>query len=119
MSDFILHNPQCNKSTGALALIQAKRPDIQVVEYLKTPPPSEQLAEFCRLGGLTPRDLVRADKLAGAPELGVSLTDERDDAFWLKLLHDHPDLMQRPLIRIGDRVVIARPAELVLPLLEG
>jgi arsenate reductase (glutaredoxin) len=86
-----------------------------VIEYLKTPPTVDELAEFCRQGGLTWKDLIRHHE-PRFTELGLSLDDVRDERGWLQVLHEHPEIMQRPIVRIGGRVVVARPAERVLEL---
>ncbi len=36
----------------------------------------------------------------------------------MKLLLEHPKLMQRPVVILGDRAVIARPSEKVLELID-
>ena len=47
MSDFIIyHNPRCSKSRGALELIQKKQLLVEIIEYLKFPPHSKELAEM-------------------------------------------------------------------------
>ncbi|MBA3707624.1 MAG: arsenate reductase (glutaredoxin) [Planctomycetes bacterium] len=115
MDDCILHNQRCGKSRGALELVTQRRPGIRVVDYLTTPPSVDELAELCRQGGLQAKDLVRHGEARFA-ELGLSLDDARDDRGWLQVLHDHPVLMQRPIVRIDGRVVVARPSERVLEL---
>jgi len=32
---------------------------------------------------------------------------------------EHPELLQRPIIEVGERAVLARPVERVLELLDG
>ena len=117
MDDRILHNPACSKSRGALADQRERRPDNRVVEYLKTPPSVDELAELCRIGGWTAKELVRDSETRRLAELGLSLADDRQD--WLQVLHRHPDLLQRPIVLIGGRAVIARPAERVNEILGG
>ncbi len=115
MHDCILHNQRCGKSRGALEMVMQRRPDIRVVDYLSTPPTADELEEFCRQGGLSAKDLIRSGEPRFA-ELGLSLSDDRDDRAWLQLVHDNPILMQRPIVRIDGRVVVARPSERVLEL---
>ena len=38
-------------------------------------------------------------------------------AQWLTLFHEHPILIERPVVVIGDRAIIARPPKKVLDIL--
>ena len=57
-------------------------------------------------------DVVRL-KEPGASELPLD-----DDEATLRALVARPDLLQRPLVELGDRAVLARPPERVLELLD-
>ena len=69
-----------------------------------------------RLLGVRPADLVRRD--AAFDDLGVDPATLVDADLVVDLLVEHPRLMQRPIGVRGDRAVIARPAELILDLLD-
>ena len=56
-----------------------------------------------------PADLVRKDKRFA--ELGLDADDYTTVDAVVALLVDHPELMQRPVVRSGRRAVIARPPE--------
>jgi len=64
------------------------------------------------MGG-NPSDLVRV-KDHKFRELGLQLADDAEADEVADLLCAHPAVMQRPVLVIGDRAVIARPAERVL-----
>ena len=114
----IYHNPRCSKSRAALALVEAygqrKGVPVEVIEYLKHPPTLEQLQKMqSALGGARP--LVRDnEERYAAPQLA-----EADDATLLEALALHPELMQRPVIVDGERVLVARPPELLETFLQG
>jgi len=44
---------------------------------------------------------------AVAKELG--LTEETDPEGLIELMIEHPALLQRPIVEVGDRAVLARP----------
>ena len=59
MSVTIFHNPRCSKSRQTLSLIQEKNIDINIIEYLKTPPDISQLKLILKKLGYEPRQLMR------------------------------------------------------------
>ncbi|HLK86582.1 MAG TPA: ArsC/Spx/MgsR family protein [Candidatus Binataceae bacterium] len=50
-------------------------------------------------------------------ELGLKAEDYVTPEMVVALLLKHPELMQRPIVVKGDKAVIARPPERMLPLL--
>ena len=55
MKATIYHNPRCSKSREALALLNgAPGIEVEMVEYLKTPPSRAKLAELYKRAGLSP-----------------------------------------------------------------
>jgi arsenate reductase len=111
----IWHNPRCSKSRQTLQLIVDHGMRPKVVEYLKTPPSTEELSEALDKLGIEPRALIRK-KEAAYEELGLS--DEglsREEL--LAAMTAHPVLIERPLVFRGKRAVLGRPPENVLSLL--
>jgi len=47
----------------------------------------------------------------------MGLTVDTDPEELIKAIVDDPTLLQRPIVEIGDKAVLARPAEKVLDLL--
>lgn len=110
----ILHNPRCSKSRAALALLQEKGATLDIVEYLKTPLSSSDLASIIRKLGLKPEALVRKGEAEFKEHYaGKALSD----AQWLDALAAHPILIERPIAIQGERAVLGRPPENVLALL--
>ena len=109
----IYHNPRCSKSRGALKLLQDRDVEVEVVEYLRTPPSAKELGEICRLLGVAPTEITRTRE-ARFKELGLSAEDARPDAEWLRLLAKNPVLIERPIVVVNGRAVVGRPPEKVL-----
>ena len=67
--------------------------------------------------GMTARDLLRRK---GTPydDLGLGDTKWTDDQL-IDLMLVHPILIERPVVIVGDRAVIARPPERLLDLVGG
>jgi len=111
----IFHNPACGTSRNTLALIRNSGVEPAVIEYLKTPPDRERLADLIRRMGVPVRDVVRRN---GTPyaELGLddpSLTDDQ----LLDAMMAHPVLINRPIVETPLGVRLCRPSEAVLDLL--
>jgi len=112
----VFHNPRCSKSRGALEILSERGVDPEVVEYLQTPPDRATLE---RILDAIPDDagaLVRHDDTF--KQLGLSAGDYTERVAVITLLLEHPELMERPVVFVGDRAVIARPSEKVLELLD-
>ncbi|MGN6374215.1 MAG: arsenate reductase (glutaredoxin) [Sphingomonas sp.] len=110
----IWHNPRCSKSREALAILQGTPGiDVEIVEYLKTPPSRDELARVYARAGMAPRDGLRAAE-AVAKELGLAGAD--DDAI-LDAMAAHPILIERPLVETDKGVRLGRPPERVRDIL--
>ncbi|MCI5044521.1 MAG: arsenate reductase (glutaredoxin) [Aquisalinus sp.] len=107
------HNPRCSKSRQTLALLQEKAVDVQVVEYLKSPPTQKRLREVAKKMGVSPRDMMRKNE-ALYKELNLV---EASDTLLIKAMAEHPILIERPIVIDEDRAIIGRPPENVLQLL--
>ena len=111
----IYHNPKCSKSRSSLEILQGMPVEIEEVRYLDTPPTKALLQELCNLMGVKPLEITRTGE-ARFKELGLSKTDDRSDTEWLEILVANPILIERPIVRVGDKAVIGRPPENVLTL---
>ncbi len=112
----LFHNPHCSKSRGAKQLLDDAGVDYEVVEYLKAPPTEAELRRIVALIDDPAPALVRS----GDPKfkaLGLAKADYLDDDSVVALLVAHPELMERPVVIVGDRAVIGRPPERVNELL--
>lgn len=117
MTVTIYHNPACGTSRNALAMIRASGVEPVIIEYLKTPPSRERLAELIAAMGLTPRQLLREK---GTPYAELSLSDlSLTDEAILDAMMAHPILINRPIVETQKGTRLCRPSELVLQLLEA
>ena len=111
----IFHNPACSKSRGALQIAADRGLDADVVEYLKAPVDRAGLERIVDAIAEPPADLVRKDARFTALGLNASDYTTRDEV--VELLLEHPELMERPVVIVAGRGVIARPPEKLLELL--
>ena len=89
--------------------------DIEVVDYLKTPPKTADIERALQLLGLEPRQLIRSgeDEYRGAHAEDPKLSR----AELVGLMHAHPILIERPVVFAGGKACIGRPPEAVLEIL--
>lgn len=112
MKATIYHNPRCSKSRETLAILEATPGvEVEVVEYLKTPPTRAKLAALYAAAGITPREGMRKGE-----DEAKSLKDASDDAI-LDAMVTHPILIERPLVETEKGVRLGRPPEKVREIL--
>ena len=111
----IFHNPRCSKSRQTLSLIQEKNIDINIIEYLKTPPDISQLKQILKQLGYEPRQLMRkSEQIYKDLDLGNENKTEEDLVI---AMTQNPILIERPIVLSGEKVAIGRPPESVLNIL--
>lgn len=111
MKATIWHNSRCSKSRETLAILQDAGAEVEVVEYLKTPPSAEELARLYDRAGLTPlQGLRKAEPGAKA------LADANDETILAAMAAD-PILIERPLVETEKGVRLGRPPEAVREIL--
>lgn len=111
----IYHNPACGTSRKVLAALREAGYEPQIVEYLKTPPNHASLKELLRRMGKNVRDILRK---RGTPyeELGLDNAALSDDEIFAAI-EKHPILIERPIVSIGDKAALCRPAEILQDLI--
>jgi len=111
----IFHNPSCSKSRGALEIVAERGITAEVTEYLKAPLDRATLERIVDAISDAPAALVRKD--GHFKELGLAAGDYVTKDQVVALLLEHPKLMERPVVIVDGRGVIARPPEKLLELI--
>jgi arsenate reductase (glutaredoxin) len=110
----IYFNARCSKCRTAQGILSEKGVDATFVRYLETPPTVKELRRLMSLLGIDdPRAMMRTGE-AVYKELG--LASASGDAL-LDAIAAHPILLERPIVVVGERAVIARPPERLLEIL--
>lgn len=111
----IYHNPRCGKSRQTLQLLQERGVELEVIEYLKTPPSAKELNDILQKLGMEPRELMRKNE---ADYKASGLDDQTlDRQTLINGMVDHPILIERPIVVANDKAAIGRPPEAVLAIL--
>lgn len=111
MKATIYHNPRCSKSREALAILTEAGAEVEVIEYLKTPPSREVLADLYKRAGMTVREGLRTAEDAAKP------LKTADDDTILDAMAANPILIERPLVATERGVRLGRPPEKVREIL--
>ena len=111
----IYHNPRCSKSRQTLEILNRKKLDIDIVEYLKSPLDINEISNLLKKLGYTARDLLRKGEDVYKNE---NLSDESlTEDFLIDMMSKNPILIERPIVVSNGKAVIGRPPEKVLEIL--
>jgi arsenate reductase len=106
----IYHNPKCSKSREALGVLNNENVSLEIVEYLKDSPSSEELTSIIHLLGISAFELIRTTEDDFKTHFkGKQLTNDE----WIKAMVLYPKLIQRPIIVSETMAVIGRTPESV------
>jgi arsenate reductase len=85
------------------------------VNYYNEPLTSDKLRSLIAKTGLEPWDVLRRHE---AVAKDLDLSPDTDPERLIELMIQHPGLLQRPIVEVGDRAVVARPIERALELIQ-
>ncbi len=111
----IYHNPRCSKSRQTLALIEEQGITPTIVLYLDSPPNMKTLKDILKKLEISAEKLVRKGEVL-YKELELKGKDLTDNEF-IKIMVEHPKLIERPIVVNGDKAIIGRPPENVLEII--
>jgi arsenate reductase len=113
----IYQKPTCTTCRQVYNVLKEHGVDFDAVDYYTDPIPKAKLEDLLKKLGLRPRQLLRTKE----PIFKTLKLGERDltDADIIELMLQHPDLIQRPIVEVGARAILARPAERIRDILGG
>lgn len=111
----VYQKPTCSKCRETLKLLREAGQNFQSINYYETPFTAASLRAVLKKLKLTARDVLRRDEPV-AKALGLRAV-EISDAKLIPLMVQHPDLIQRPIVVVGNKAVLGRPPEKVKDLL--
>ena len=110
----IWHNPKCSKSRQCLAWLEERSDEIEIVNYLQTPPSAKVLKEVLSMLGMRPRELMRVQE---AEYKNLGLNDESlSDEVLIDAMVSMPKLIERPIVIKNGKAALGRPLENVMEL---
>ena len=116
MSDVTIYQkPTCSTCRQAVQILKESGKPFTAINYYEQPFTNSQLKVLLKKAKLSPRDVLRT-KEDVYKELGLAKKTLSDDEL-IELMLKHPDLIQRPIVEKGEKVLLARPAETVKTIL--
>jgi arsenate reductase len=111
----IYQKPTCTTCRQVYNVLKEHGVDFDAVDYYIDPIPKAKLNELLKKLSMKPRQLLRTKE----PVFKTLNLGERDltDAEIVDLMLQHPDLIQRPIVEVGARAILARPAERIREIL--
>lgn len=111
----IYQKPTCSTCREAVKLVQASGQPFTAINYYEQPFTKTLLKGLLKKAGLSAKEILRT-KEDIYKELGLVKKHVSEDEL-IDLMIKHPDLIQRPLVEKGEKVILARPAEAIKKLL--
>ena len=111
----IYHNPRCSKSRQTLEIIREAGHEPEIIDYLQTAPPYEELLDiFKKLGFESALEMTRTKE----PEFKeAGLTKDSSNEEILKGIVSSPKLLERPVVITDKGTCLGRPPENVKEIL--
>lgn len=107
--------PTCTTCRKTLKILREDGSEFDAVNYFEKSLTKKKLTGLIKKLAIPPRELLRKNEKI-YKELGLSKKSLTDSGI-IDLMVKHPDLIQRPIVVKGDRVILARPAEEIRKLL--
>ena len=111
----IYEKPTCSTCRKLRALLSERGVSFESIDYHVTGIGEEELRNLLRKMDAGPREVLRMREPL-VEELGLGRPEVSDDELIAQMVA-HPALLQRPIVVLGDRALLARPIERALELL--
>lgn len=112
----VYEKPTCTTCRNLNKLFEENGVDYRKVNYFIEPLTEEKLKDLLRKANLSPFDVLRS-KEPLAKELNITPETAPDEI--VKLIIENPNLLQRPIVEVGDKTILARPIERALELIKN
>ena len=111
----VYEKPTWTTCRNLAQLFRENNIDFERVNYFNEPLTEEKLRDLLKKANLKPFEVLRKGE-AAFKELNLS-KDTVDDRI-IKAIIENPSLLQRPIVEVGERAVLARPVEKALELIK-
>ncbi len=110
----VYEKPTCSTCRKVVNILKEKGIDFEEVNYYIEPLTKEKLESLLKKMKMTPGELLRKNERA-YKELDI---DSYNEGQILELMLLDSDLIQRPIVEMGKKAILARPPERIYELFE-
>jgi arsenate reductase len=111
----VYEKPTCTTCRKLNKLFEENGVDYKKVNYFIEPLTAKKLSELLKKANLTAFDILRKNE---AEYKDLKIKDVTDESELIKLIVENPNLLQRPIVEVGDKAVLGRPIEKVSEILK-
>jgi arsenate reductase len=106
----IFHNNVCSTSRNVLDILKENQFEIEIRNYIDNPPSVDELKDILQKSGLEAMALLRKkDKVFKESFEDKHLSNEE----WLQAISENPSILERPIVIVDNKAVLARPIDKV------
>ena len=116
MSITIYHNPMWSKSRESVQILEKTQKTFTVLNYVKEGLYKENIKDILKILQMQPQDIIRKND-KNFIKLGLKKEQLSDKKLIIKTIIENPKIMQRPIVIINNKGVIARPPEKIFTIL--
>lgn len=96
-------------------LFREQNIDAEKINYFNEPLTAEKLRELLKKANLSAFDVLRK---AEPVYKELKISEVKDEDKLIDLIVENPSILQRPIVEVGDKAVLARPIEKALELIK-
>jgi arsenate reductase len=108
----VYHNQRCGKSRNCLLFLKDSNTEFEIINYLEKPPTFEELKQLLNKLKITTIDLVRQKEKIWIDNFKEKSLTENEI---IVAMIENPILIERPIVVNGDKAIIGRDLEKVIP----
>jgi arsenate reductase (glutaredoxin) len=106
----VYEKPTCTKCRELKKKLTEQGVEFEAINYFEQSLSADELNQLLKAAGISPAEALRKNEPAYKDHVsGRDLTDDQ----LVRLMVEHPELIQRPIVVKGQKAVIARPCEKV------
>ena len=112
----VYEKPTCSKCREVDKILRESGSEYEKINYYVQPLNEKKLRDLLKKMNFSARQLLRTSE-AVYKELELGKREVGEDEL-IKLMVEHPDLIQRPIVEKGAKAVLGRPVENIREILD-
>ena len=112
----VYEKPTCTTCRNLNKLFAENGVDYRKVNYFIEPLTVEKLTDLLKKANLSPFDVVRKNE---AVYKELKIAEVKNENELIKLIVENPSILQRPIVEVGEKAVLARPIENAIELINS